>query len=298
MIAITSVARSFRSDLNLCSGRRGGDGRSGSWRWRRRGVRGRYPLEFSKTYGLRHAVFGECEIVRGQAFDGLAAFVFHRDFFDDQLRGDANGSERGSLGLRALHRALRPRRGGRRARLRLLSRGRSQDAKRRDAQRNSDSAHDQNLTRNVICNLRMVFAVFGKPKSGLVTVVFHDVNVTLLSTFVAFIDQSAFSRLPMRNVRSRDAFSVNTAGPLIESRPASPHSPAVGALYAAGFRKNPAGAAVIEAPVRLGRIVPVTPVPATFVRYTGVSGKPLPAVSCVATVHSLKNFPRQPVSSA
>ena len=81
------------------------------------------------------------------------------------------------------------------------------------------------------------------------TVVFHVVYLTVFNTFVASIRQSALSRLVNRNVRPIEAFSENTAGPVIESRPALPHWPGAGAVNAAGLRNSPAGAAVIEAPV-------------------------------------------------
>ena len=50
------------------------------------------------------------------------------------------------------------------------------------------------------------------------------------------------------------------------------------------------------APVTSGRIVPVTPVPPTDVRYTGVSGRPLPAVSALVIVQPLRSDPRGPSS--
>ena len=43
---------------------------------------------------------------------------------------------------------------------------------------------------------------------------------------------------------------------------------------------------------------PVTPVPGTDARYTGDSGRPLPAVSWPVTVHPLKSVPRKPSSNA
>ena len=49
--------------------------------------------------------------------------------------------------------------------------------------------------------------------------------------------------------------------------------------------------------VEFARIVPVTPVPGTAARKMGVSGKPLPAVICVAKAHSLNSTPCQPLNS-
>src|SRR5216684_9177056 len=90
------------------------------------------------------------------------------------------------------------------------------------------------------------------------------------------------------------AFSANCAGPRIELRPALPHCPAVGAVNASGLAYEPASTASVG-PVTFGRIEPVTPVPGTDVRYTGVTGKPLPVVSWVVSVQPLKSAPRRPV---
>ena len=43
--------------------------------------------------------------------------------------------------------------------------------------------------------------------------------------------------------------------------------------------------------------MPVTPVPLTDVRYTGVSGRPLPALSAAVTVQPFNNVPFKPSSS-
>ena len=47
-----------------------------------------------------------------------------------------------------------------------------------------------------------------------------------------------------------------------------------GGAYAAGFRYKPAGT-LSTSPTTLARMLPITPVPGTGVRYTGVIGKPL-----------------------
>ncbi len=44
-----------------------------------------------ETDGLRHAVFGDREILGGQAFDGIAVLVLDHDGLDDQLRAGVEG---------------------------------------------------------------------------------------------------------------------------------------------------------------------------------------------------------------
>ena len=71
----------------------------------------------------------------------------------------------------------------------------------------------------------MALAAVGNPNCALLIVVFQLVNVTWLRTLVESIRKSRLKRRPTRNVRAIEAFSVNCAGPVIESLPAFPHWP-------------------------------------------------------------------------
>ena len=46
-------------------------------------------LVFAETDGLRRAVLGDREILRGQAFDGVPFLVLHHHRLHHQLRADA-----------------------------------------------------------------------------------------------------------------------------------------------------------------------------------------------------------------
>src|SRR4029450_6760895 len=94
---------------------------------------------------------------------------------------------------------------------------------------------------------------------------------------VASIRQSRLNRSPTANVRMMPAFKANCAGPVMLFRPAFPHWPSAGGANAVGFAYEPAGIASLGS-LSSGRSVPVTPVPVTGAKYTGVRGSPLPAV--------------------
>src|SRR5262245_12453944 len=130
------------------------------------------------------------------------------------------------------------------------------------------------------------FAAVGCANCGLLTDVLMAEKVTRLSTLVARLRHSKVVLRRSRKTRETLASSPNCAGPRIEVRPASPHDPGAGVAYAAGFAYVPAGAGSNGVPVNWGRI-PTNPVPFTVTNDTGVNGRPLPAVSCVATVQSL-----------
>jgi hypothetical protein len=103
-IAVTQVPGALGSDLgshdglhlggNRLRGRRGGGshGRLGS-RF--------HGLVFAETDGLRRAVFGDGEVLGGQAFDGLAVLVFDRDCLDNQLGVGLKPGRRRLLGKQA-----------------------------------------------------------------------------------------------------------------------------------------------------------------------------------------------------
>ena len=55
-------------------------------------------MEFEELDGLGDAVFGDCEVFRGQAYDGFASFIFHVDGLDYQLSAGLEGG--GGLLLR------------------------------------------------------------------------------------------------------------------------------------------------------------------------------------------------------
>src|SRR5262245_24629909 len=96
------------------------------------------------------------------------------------------------------------------------------------------------------------------------------------------------------------AFNANCAGPVMLFRRAFPHWPSPGDVYAVGFAYEPAGIASIGA-LSSGRSVPVTPVPVTGAKYTGVKGRPLPAVIWPVSVQPLERLtsdPFQPSASA
>src|ERR1019366_3352304 len=93
----------------------------------------------------------------------------------------------------------------------------------------------------------MALADRGSPNwVKLVTLVTQLGYVTWLSTLAASKCKSAFHRSLIRNVRAMDAFRLNCAGPVIELRPALPHCPRAGAVYAARLRCLPAGALYTE----------------------------------------------------
>ena len=48
-------------------------------------------LKFEKLDGLWDAVFGDREVFRGEAFDGISALVFNRDGLDDKGRAGLKG---------------------------------------------------------------------------------------------------------------------------------------------------------------------------------------------------------------
>ena len=98
------------------------------------------------------------------------------------------------------------------------------------------------------------------------------------------------------NVVPKDAFRLNCDGPVMESRPALPHWPAGGGVYAAGFKNKPAGAEYSGAPVYSGRMGRSRLCPDGH-QIDGVSGRPLPAVIWLGTVHSLNSAPFQPFTS-
>src|ERR1700693_821306 len=116
----------------------------------------------------------------------------------------------------------------------------------------------------------MALAGFGNPNCELLKVVFQLGKVTWLSALVASTRNSRPNRSVTWKTRPRDAFRLNWEGPVMEFLPALPHWPGGGAAYAAGFRKSPAGALWSGAPVYSGRMLPVTPVPATARKSTGV----------------------------
>src|SRR5688572_18853226 len=124
--------------------------------------------------------------------------------------------------------------------------------------------------------------------------VFQLGKVTWFKTFVASTRRSILTRSLTRKVLAMDAFKPKGLGPVMVFLPAFPHCPGSGAENAAGFREPSPVVAYSAAPVAFGRRLPVTPVPATGARNTGVSGVPLPVVSVAATVHCIKSFPRQP----
>src|SRR5262245_51878531 len=105
--------------------------------------------------------------------------------------------------------------------------------------------------------------------------------------------RSMLTRSFTRNVRVSDAFSENCPGPVMVFRPALPHWPGAGAANAAALRNAPEEFVYKGAPVRFGRRLPVKPVPLTGARITGVSGIPLPMVSCDVSDHSLATLPFQ-----
>ena len=97
----------------------------------------------------------------------------------------------------------------------------------------------QNLSRIVICMVRIPLVPAGAPNCGLPTDVFHPEYITWLSTFVASSWADRLYRLLSRNVRCIVAFRLNWFGPVIESLRAVPHWPAAGAANAAAFRNTP-----------------------------------------------------------
>src|SRR6266576_481017 len=106
-----------------------------------------------------------------------------------------------------------------------------------------------------------------------------------------------FFRSPTRITRPSDAFSPNSIGPVIVSRPAVPHCPACGAANAAKLNGCPAGASLTESPVALARTLPVIPVPVVVERIpptVGVRGGPLLIEMLLVNVQSLINLPFQP----
>ena len=80
--------------------------------------------------------------------------------------------------------------------------------------------------------------------------------------------------------------SVNVDGPRIEFRPALPHVPAAGAMKAAGLAYESLSTGTAGVPVSEGR-TPTVPVPGTATKTSGVTGSPLPLLSCAVIVQSL-----------
>ena len=118
-----------------------------------------------------------------------------------------------------------------------------------------------------------------------------------VQTLVASMRQSMLNRLPQRNVRPTAAFKPNCAGPVTELR-------AGVALLTRGRHRvgsrvqiAPSATSSTAAPVSRGRSVLVNPVPGTGTRNTGVSGRPLPVVSCATNVQSFSSRPRKPSTS-
>ena len=73
------------------------------------------------------------------------------------------------------------------------------------------------------------------------------------------------------------AIARDVRGPVIELRGAFPHFPGAGAANASRFAYVPTGGS-LGTPVRSGRSDPITPVPPTVAKYTGVTGRPLPVL--------------------
>ena len=57
---------------------------------------------FAETDGLRHAVLGNGEILRAQAFNGVAFLVFYDDRLHHKLSASGDGGRGSGLRLRIL----------------------------------------------------------------------------------------------------------------------------------------------------------------------------------------------------
>src|SRR6516164_1562153 len=118
--------------------------------------------------------------------------------------------------------------------------------------------------------MRIWLVLAGSPNCVLLIFVIQLWYVTWFKTFCASTLRSILKRSPQGNVLPSVPVILNCVGPVMEFRAALPHWPGAGAWKAAGFRKSPAGAAVMEAPVALGRRFPDTPVPGTSPAIVGV----------------------------
>ena len=210
---IADVSGRFGRNLRLrqaCGMRRG----FGGLRCRRRRI-GRSSGSFwifEEADGLRHAVFGDGEIFRGQAFDRLAVLVFDRDRLDHQLR----------VGLKRGCRAS-----GRGAFWPICC-APAASINERVETRKSDRIV-QNLKRSVVCTLRMALAGFGRPNCALLTVVFQLVERDVVERVGGVDPQVEVEAVAQRKVRPSEAFKENCDGPVIEFLPALPHWPGAAA---------------------------------------------------------------------
>src|SRR4051812_13491781 len=187
------------------------------------------PLEFDEADRLRLAVFGDDEVAGRQAINRAAVLVLDAHGLDDQ---PGSRTKPGWCLLCAERDAQQHQRGQSYPSQPMLvptplSSLSSVVASLRD--------FHQKRTRREACTLRIGLAVVGRPNCGLPTDVLPAANVTWFRTLVALSRQSRLSRSPHMNVRPMPASSRNCGGPAIEFRPALPHSPAAGVMYANGF---------------------------------------------------------------
>ena len=111
-------------------------------------------LVLAETDGLRHVVFGHREVFRREAVNGIALLVFDHDRFNDKLHLHRQRVSCPAHRRLVLADLLRSRRRG------------SEDVKKTSR---SEFAHRQNLTRIVVCRLRIGLAACGRPNCVLFT---------------------------------------------------------------------------------------------------------------------------------